>query len=48
MSKPLRTLLLILLWILVLGGGFVVFWVREAALVQPAIEAELDVPEGIR
>jgi hypothetical protein len=46
MPKPLRTLLLILLWIFVLGGGFVVFWVRDAALVQPAIEAELDATDG--
>jgi hypothetical protein len=46
MSKPLRTVLMILLWLLVLGGGFVVFWVRDAMLVQPAIEQRLDVPAG--
>jgi len=47
MSKPLRTLFVILLWILVLGGGFVVFWVRETALVQPTIEAERDAADGV-
>jgi hypothetical protein len=44
MSKSLRTLLLILLWIVVLGGGFVVFWVRDANLLQPAIEESLEAP----
>jgi len=32
MPRFIRTLLVILLWIILLGGGFVVFWVRDANL----------------
>ena len=46
MSKSLRMLLLILLWIVVLGGGLVVFWIRDANLLQPAIEEALEAPAG--
>ena len=46
MPKPLRLLLIVLLWILVLGGGFVVFWVLDTKLFQPAIEPETSAGAG--
>ena len=42
MPKPLRVLLLILLWIFVLGGGFVLFWFRETNVLPPPIERSTD------
>ena len=40
MPRTLRRLLIILLWLLVLGGGFVAFWILDIDLFQPAIEPE--------
>jgi len=45
--RPLRILLLVLLWIIVLAGGFVAFWIRDANLLQPAIEREIDPSAGM-
>jgi len=43
MPRILRRLLIILLWILVLGGGFVVFWIRDSQFVEPTIAPTGDV-----
>ena len=47
MPRPLRVLLLVLLWIIVLGGGFVAFWIRDPSLLEPAIEREIDPSAGL-
>jgi len=46
MTRPVRLLLFILLWIIVLGGGFVVFWVRDANVLKPALERIIEARTG--
>lgn len=43
MPKILRKLLIILLWILVLGGGFVFLWIRDSQFVEPVVAPTGDV-----
>jgi len=47
MTRPVRILLFILLWIILLGGGFVVFWIRDANVLKPELERIIEARTGV-
>ncbi len=47
MPKPLRLILLILLWMILLGGGFVFYWIQDANRLKPQIEEIIETQTGI-
>jgi len=48
MSNALRKVLIVLLWIILLGGGFVFLWIDDASLSPPAIDAGIKPHDGAR
>jgi len=47
MPKPLRLLLLILLWMILLGGGFVFYWLQDANRLKPQLEQIIEAQTGV-
>ena len=47
MPKPLRLLLLILLWTILLGGGFVFYWLQDANRLKPQLEEIIEAQTGV-
>jgi len=47
MPRPLRLLLLILLWTILLGGGFVFYWLQDADGLKPSLEGIIEAQTGI-
>lgn len=47
MPRPLRLLLLILLWTILLGGGFVFYWLQDANRLKPSLEGIIEAKTGI-
>ncbi len=48
MRKPLRLLLVILLWLILLGGGFVFYWIQDPNRFKPELEELLETRTGAR